>query len=119
MTKKSNLFTPPPHLSPSMKRWWTDLNRTFVFEPHQLKLLRVACEAYDRAQQARTILAKKGLTFTDRFGSPKPRPEVGIERDARISFARLVRELALSEPPPDSAERPPRVSANSPHGRTK
>jgi phage terminase small subunit len=115
--KASNPFAPPAHLSDSMKRWWRDLNKTFAFEVHQLKILRVAAEAYDRAQEARAVLAKKGLTYTDRFGSPKPRPEVGIERDSRISFARLVRELSLTEPPPDEATRPPRIGRHSPKGR--
>ena len=30
-----------------------------------------------------------GLIFTDPTGSPKARPEVAIERDARVAFARL------------------------------
>lgn len=60
------------------------------------------------------MLAKKGLTYTDRYGCPKSRPEVAIERDARISFARLIRELSLSEPPADEKQRPPRIPVYSP-----
>jgi len=116
-TKKNSEQEPPAHLSQSMRRWWRDLNATFDFEAHQYKVLRVACEAYDRAQQARAVLAKKGLTFVDRFGSPKPRPEIGIERDARISFVRCLRELALSEQPPEGHDRPPRPPSRAPKGR--
>jgi phage terminase small subunit len=117
LSKTPNLYAPPSHLSPSMRQWWRDLNRTFDFEPHQLKILRLACEAYDRAQQARSVLQKRGLTYTDRFGAPKPRPEVAIERDARIGFARLVRELSLGEEPAEDVTRPPRMPSSAPKGK--
>ena len=75
----------------------------FELDPHHLRLLALACESWDRSQQAREHLAEHGLTFVDRFGCPKPRPEVGIERDSRIAFARLLRELSLdSDPVPDT-----------------
>jgi phage terminase small subunit len=79
----------------------------FELEEHHLKLLRLACEAWDRCQQAREALAEGGLTYLDRFEQPHARPEIAIERDNRIAFARLLREMALDvEPPAES--RPPR-----------
>ena len=60
----------------------------FELEEHHLKLLTAACESWDRCQQARRRLKKHGLTYADRFGQPRARPEVGIERDNRIAFAR-------------------------------
>jgi hypothetical protein len=57
--------------------------------------------AWDRAQWAREAIAKHGAVFTDRFGAPRSRPECAIERDARIAFARLVRELRLDVEPDD------------------
>ena len=49
----------------------------------------------DRSAQARRVLERDGLVFLDRFGQPRPRPEVAIEKDAKLLFARLTRELQL------------------------
>jgi len=68
-------------------------------EEHHVRLLTLAAEAWDRAQEARVALAQHGTTYTDRFGQPRARPEVNIERDARIAFARLLRELDLDGEP--------------------
>ncbi|MDO8500459.1 MAG: hypothetical protein Q7S20_01290 [Gemmatimonadaceae bacterium] len=81
----------------------------FELEPHHRRLLTLAGEAWDRTQQAREALAKFGVIYLDRFGSPKARPEVAIERDSRTSFARLLRELALDVDPP-AESRPPSVA---------
>lgn len=70
-----------------------------------MRVLTLAAESWDRKEAARQAVVREGLTFSDRFGSPKPRPEVAIQRDAEIVFARLLRELKLDIDPPDS--RPP------------
>jgi hypothetical protein len=70
--------------------------------------LTLAAEAWDRAEQAREAIAQHGMTFMDRFGQPHARPEIAIERDNRIAFARLLRELALDVEAPD-APRPPSI----------
>lgn len=96
--------TPPSHLQPATKKWWVQVNRDFELSDHHRRLLSLAAESWDRGQQARAILARDGLTYMDRFGQPRSRPEVAIERDSRIAFARLVRELRLDDdpPPPES-----------------
>ena len=82
------------------------VTRDHRLEPHHIRLLTLAAEAWDRTQEARQALDDHGLIFTDRHGGVKPRPEVAIERDNRIAFARLLRELDLDgEPGPDP--RPP------------
>ena len=74
----------------------------YALEPHHERLLTLAGEAWDRCEQAREALDEYGLVFLDRHGGVKPRPEVAIERDSRIAFARLLRELDLDdEPTPD------------------
>ena len=99
----------PRHLRPATRRWWREIVREYVLEPHHLRLLTLAAEAWDRCQEAREVLDRAGLTYTDRFGQPRARPEVAVERDSRIAFARMMRELALDVPVPES--RPPAVGS--------
>lgn len=98
---------PPAHLEPSTKRWWRSVVGDFDLEPHHLRLLQLAAEAWDSAQ---SVIQTEGMTYVDRFGCPKPRPEVAIERDARIGFARLLRELALNGVDGPEAPRAPRTA---------
>jgi len=97
----------PAHLRPSTAQWWQGVVTSYEIEPHVLPLLTLAAEAWDRCKQAREALAEHGLTMPGRYGQPIARPEVGIERDSRIAFARMLRELALDVEPP-SESRPPR-----------
>lgn len=98
----------PQHLADPTRVWWRSVMADYDFESHHVRLLTLACEAWDRGQQAREHLAEHGLTFLDRFDQPKARPEVGIEPDSRTSFARLIRELGLDVADPDDS-RPPRI----------
>lgn len=98
---------PPKHLRAATKKWFAAVVHEYVLEDHHLRILTLAAEAWDRGQQAREALASHGLTFNDRFGQPHARPEVAIERDSRLSFARLVRELRLDLSEPPESPRPP------------
>ncbi len=98
----------PKHLKAKTRAWWESVLEEFELEDHHVRLLTLAAQAWDRAEQAREILDAEGLTYTDRFDCPRARPEVAIERDSRIAFARLLRELCLDvEPPRASPGRPP------------
>jgi P27 family predicted phage terminase small subunit len=102
--------SPPDHLSLAMQTWWRTVVDDYNLDQHHLHLLEAACGAWDRMVQARAEIDAHGLVFRDKHGDPRTRPEVAIERDARISFARLIRELDLdvsSEPP-----RPPGLRSN-------
>ena len=105
--KKRPKQKPPGHLSKQSKDWFSWVVSEFELEEHHLKLLTAACESWDRTQQARRRLKKYGLTYQDRFGAPRARPEVQIERDNRIAFARLLRELDLDIDQPGPPGRPP------------
>lgn len=98
----------PKHLKSATRRWHDEVATTFELDPHHLRILRLACETWDRCQEAREVIDREGLTYLDRFGAPRARPEVAIERDSRIAFARLVRELGLDAVEPDEA-RPPQL----------
>lgn len=85
----------PVHLSAPMRRWWAQVARTYELEPHHLLILTAAAESHDLMVRARELIDRDGLTFTDKHGQPRARPEVQIEHHAKIAFARLLRELAL------------------------
>lgn len=103
---------PPVHLSADAGEWWRSVTADFDLEPHHLKLLQAAAEAWDRAQQAREAVASDGLTFRDSSGNLKANPACAIERDARTLFARLVRELDLDGGSAAEARRPPALTSN-------
>ncbi len=63
----------------------------------QRHILTLAGEAWDRSAQARRVLERDGLVFLDRFGQPRPRPEVMIEKEAKVLFAKLLKELRIDE----------------------
>ena len=100
-------FPPAPdHLEAATRAWWSGVVAGWQLDEHHVRMLTLAAEAWDRGQAARAALEAEGLTYEDRFGQPRARPEVAIERDSRIAFARLVRELDLDRPPPAPSRLP-------------
>lgn len=103
----------PDHLQPATGQWWRSVQDDYLLEPHHVRLLTLAAEAWDRCQQARAVLDRDGLIYLDRFEAPRARPEVAIERDSRIAFSRLIRELDLDvEPPAGTRSAPPGLRSN-------
>lgn len=102
----------PAHLAEPTRQWWRNLVKTYDLEAHHLRLLQSACEAWDRQQQARELLARDGLVVSGREGGLRPHPAVAIERDARIGFSRLIRELDLDTEAPGGSARPPALKSN-------
>jgi phage terminase small subunit len=90
--------SPPDHLSPETKIWWQGI--ISALEPHQYRTFQAAGEAWDRYCEARAILARDGLSYADDKGRRFARPEVAIERDARVAYLRCMRDLKLDAPPP-------------------
>jgi hypothetical protein len=73
--------------------------KEFDLAAHQLRTLQVAAEAWDRKEEAREVLAREGLSYTDGKGMIRSRPEVQIERDSRAAYLRAMRELQLDAVP--------------------
>ncbi len=97
----------PRHLAAPTKRWFESVVDCYTLEEHHLRLLTLAAEAWDRSEQARKTIAADGAIYHDRFGAPRKHPAISIEENARLQFARLLRELDLDgEPTVDI--RPPR-----------
>ena len=98
----------PAHLSSPSREWCEEIRAEFDLEAHSERLLVLAAGAWDQAEEARARLAKDGTYVEDRFGALKAHPGVAVLRDARLSFARLVRELGI-EPDHSQPNRPPKV----------
>jgi len=112
--RPASLPPAPDHITAESAAWWDSVVRDFAMEPHHLRLLQCAAEAWDKMQAARREIADHGgLTFRDSGGNIKAHPANAIERDARVAFARLVRELDLdADSGPAERSRPPALHSN-------
>ena len=102
----------PAHLSAASRKWWDEIVREYQLQSHHLRLLQACAESWERMQAARAAIAKHGLVYIDGQGCPKARPEIAIERDSKIGFARLIRELDLDFEPPSESPRSPAIRSN-------
>jgi P27 family predicted phage terminase small subunit len=100
---------PPGHLSTEGKNIWTEIISEYsIDDAAGLRILRVACESFDRAQSARETIEKDGLTTIDKAGQIKPHPLLACERDSRAAFLAGLKALNLDlEPLRDKPGRPP------------
>jgi len=102
----------PEHLTKASRTWWSGIAAEYELEDHHLRLLTLAAEAWDRGQQARETVAECGAYYMNKAGEPRSHPGVSVERDSRIAYARLVRELDLDGyPEPDT--RLPRIASRT------
>ena len=87
----------PKHLKADARRMWQRLQADYELDDSAaLALLQAACEAYQRAQEARAAIDKAGAVLSDRFGQLKAHPACGIERDSRGQMIAALRTLRLS-----------------------
>lgn len=98
----------PKSLSKETKKVWKSIVSDYAISDEAgLKILRVALEAFDRAQAARVQIDRDGLTLPDRFGTLKPHPLLSTERDNRAAFLAGLKALNLDlEPLRDGPGRP-------------
>jgi phage terminase small subunit len=109
----AELPPPPAHLSEAMQTWWKQVLADYDLDHHHLHLLECAADSWDRMVEARETLAREGLTVSTKSGT-KRHPCADIERDSRLAFARLLRELDLDADPPKEPPvwRPPAIRSN-------
>ncbi len=65
-------------------------------EDHHVRLLTLAAEAWDRAEEAKAILETEGITYKTRFGEPRAHPAVKTENDAKVLFYRVLDKIGLT-----------------------
>jgi P27 family predicted phage terminase small subunit len=85
-------------LSARGRALWDSLIGDFVLDDAAAhELLRRACEASDRADQALAVIDAEGVTFKTRFGEPRVHPAVAVERDARNAVRQMLTALRVLE----------------------
>ncbi|RWE46903.1 MAG: hypothetical protein EOS79_11035 [Mesorhizobium sp.] len=103
----------PRHLTAKTRKFCARILEDFDLERHHFEILCRTAEAMDRADAARDLVTKDGLTVVDRYGTPKAHPAVAIERDARTAVLRGLRELGLDV----DASEAPRAPRTRDYGR--
>ncbi len=94
----------PAHLSQESKKIWRGIITEFgIDDIAGSKILRVALEAFDRAQAARKIINADGMTVIDKAGQTKAHPLLPIERDSRAAFLAGIKALNLDLEPLNAA----------------
>jgi len=94
-------------LTKETQLWYDEMVGEYAFESHHLRLLQLACEAFDRAAAAQAVIDTEGIVYLDRFGAPHPRPEVKIKENATAQFASICKQLGLDLEEVRPVGRPP------------
>lgn len=92
----------PLYFSAEMRQFWARVVDEYELESDALLILRTACEAWDRAQQARKAIQADGLILNGRR-----HPGVDIEAASQNLFLRAMRQLGLDIVGPGPIGRPP------------
>jgi P27 family predicted phage terminase small subunit len=104
----SRSHPPPKGLSRAARSWWRRLVAEYqISDAAGELLLEQSLRCFDRAEQARQVLDRDGVTTTDSRGRPKTHPATSVERDCRAGMLAALKALNLDlEPLRDRAGRP-------------
>jgi phage terminase small subunit len=80
----------PAHLSPAMQDFWRRIAAEHELKPDHVAALLVGCQAYDRAEAARRLIARDGVIV-----SGKRHPATDVMVQAEGIFLRALREIAF------------------------
>ena len=97
----------PAHLGEQGRKLWRRLVAQFELDDAaSQELLEKACVAADRAAQAREVIARDGITFTNAAGAPVRHPAVVVERDAIAAIQQAFKLLQLTHAYEGAGRRP-------------
>jgi hypothetical protein len=85
----------PFRLSPTAQALYDEIAADWELSPPVRALLRLACEAQTKAEEAEAITAREGMTIGDQKGAAKPHPAALLARDYR-SQAQMALQRILS-----------------------
>lgn len=87
----------PEFLAETGKKWAKKVLKDFKFDPHEIDAVFLAAGCLDRIADAQEAIKKHGSVIENRHHELKANPAIGTERDNKVLFARLCRELRLFE----------------------
>ena len=93
------MIRPPKHLRAAGRALWRAVIAEFELNSAEAAVLARACEAADRAEDARLALDRDGVVVTGRYGQPVAHPAVDIERQNRALIGQLLRSIGVLNPP--------------------
>lgn len=96
----------PKHLSKPMQEFYKTVCAGYDLEDHHHHLLRLACEHFDRGQEARLGIDDTGLMLKDRFGQWRSNPLLQVQRDSTLAFQKLIKQLGLNADDADTINMP-------------
>lgn len=102
-SKRKRKHPAPRHLRRATADWFRRVCDDFALEEHHVRLLTGACEAWDRAAQAREILDAEGIVYRDKWNQAKAHPAVVIERDQKRLFCKMIEQLGIDAAEPEQA----------------
>ena len=86
----------PSDLKKDGKAFWTKAHNEIELEnSHDLVRLHHAAQCLDRIAEAQRMLKKEGLYVKDRWEQSREHPAQKTERDNKVLFCRIIRELGL------------------------
>ena len=96
MVEQKNIHEAPSHLSEKSKGIWNGIVPKRASGAGRLSLLTIALESLDRADEARKLISKHGLTtITKRTGAIHVNPLLKIERESKNLFVKIFNDLGL------------------------
>jgi hypothetical protein len=90
----------PSHIKESGRKWLNGVLAEYDVPQNDLSsskrsALFMAAECLDRLREVREQIGKDGLQVPDRFGVMRAHPLCAVERDNRLTFIRITRQLGI------------------------